>query len=119
MILEAYVTIMVSNVNKAIAFYDETMGLKLRKKYNSKYAEFQVNRLVIGLHLKDRETSDVCKTNSVLVGFRVEELNSSVSELKNRGVKFSTEIEEGAGGRFAYFTDPDGNPLYLWQSLTH
>ena len=47
MILEANVAIMVSDVDKALDFYKETIGLDLREKYGSKYAEVQVNGFVI------------------------------------------------------------------------
>jgi len=52
----------------------------------------------------------------VIIGLRVDDLKASVNDLKKRGFEFSTEIEDGTTGRFAYFEDPDGNPLYLWQS---
>ena len=115
MILEANVTIMVSYVDKALDFYEKILGLELREKYGSKYAEVQVNGFVIGLHLKNSD-SPRSESNNMLVGFRVEDLEHSAANLKNKGVKFSTETEEGVAGKFAYFSDPDGNMLYLWQS---
>ena len=40
-----------------------------------------------------------------------------VGELAKRGVKFSSKkpIVEDASGRAAWFPDPDGNVIYLWQ----
>jgi predicted enzyme related to lactoylglutathione lyase len=117
MIIEANLTIMVSDVEKSLEFYVKTLGLELREMYGSKYAEVQVNGFVIGLHLKNNEPlAGTCESSSTLVGFRVSDLESSVTHLKNKGVTFSTQIEEGAAGKFAYFADPDGNSLYLWQA---
>jgi predicted enzyme related to lactoylglutathione lyase len=114
MILEANVTIMVSSMDRALAFYEKILGLDLKGKYGSKYAEVQVNGFIIGLHLRNYESS-ASLSNNLFVGFMVENLENSVANLKSKGVEFSTEIEEGVAGKFAYFADPDGNPLYLWQ----
>jgi len=116
MILESSVTIMVSNVDKALVFYKEILGLKLRKNYSSKYAEVQINGFIIGLHLKNSDRLKSCESNSMSIGFRVEDLENSVTNLKNKGVEFPDEIEDGEARKFAYFQDPDGNTLYLWQS---
>jgi catechol 2,3-dioxygenase-like lactoylglutathione lyase family enzyme len=117
MILETTLTIMVSNLNKSVTFYTETLGLPLKEKYGSKYAELEANGFVIGLHLAESEQiSNICYSKSMFIGFRVEDLESAVDSLQSKGVLFSTKVEEGVAGKFAYFEDPDGNPLYLWQS---
>ena len=38
---------------------------------------------------------------------------SVVEKLKNRGVIFQGPIRDDGGLLLAFFTDPDGNPLYL------
>jgi uncharacterized glyoxalase superfamily protein PhnB len=43
----------------------------------------------------------------------VSRLESTVDELKRRGLEFTAPIEEQPGGRFAYFQDPDGNSWML------
>jgi predicted enzyme related to lactoylglutathione lyase len=117
MILETTLTIMVTNLNESVTFYAETLGLPLKEKYGSKYAEFQANGFVIGLHLTDSEqTPSICDLKTMFVGFRVEDLENAVVNLQSKGVIFSTGIEDGVAGKFAYFQDTDGNPLYLWQS---
>ncbi len=80
MILETILTIIVSNVDKAFTFYAETLGLPIKEKYGSKYAELQVNGFVIGLHLADnKQTSSNCDSKTVLIGFRVEDLEGAVA----------------------------------------
>lgn len=114
MILEGTVTLMVSDVDKSLNFHQKILGLKLKEKYGSKYAEVQVDGFVIGLHARNEDR--LVTESDISVGFRVEDLQKSVAYLKSRGVEFSTEGEEGVAGKFAYFADPDGNPFYLWQS---
>ncbi len=111
MIVEASITILVSNVDRALEFYTGLLGLNLKKRYNEKYAEVEVNGFVLGLHRTDE---NVCLGN-VSVGFRVEDLARQVAVLRSKSLIFSSPIEEGKGGKFAYFQDPDGTQLYLWE----
>jgi len=107
---------MVSDVGKALNFYEKILGLELKEKFSYKYAEVQTKGLVIGLHMKEKDTSRKSESNRMFVGFRVGDLKIAVANLKKKGVTFSTGIENGVAGKFAYFTDLDGNTLYLWQS---
>ena len=107
---------MVSNVEKLLAFYKETLGFEVRENYGSKYAEVQTDGFVIGLHLKNSSQENNSPTSNMMIGLRVEDLENSMKELKSKDVTFSTPIEDGAAGKFAYFEDPEGNQLYLWQS---
>ena len=116
MILDATLTVFVSNVDKALGFYTKVLGLGLKENYGSKYAEVQKEGFVIGLHLKDDVNPIPNEPNGMAIGFRVENLERSMAELRNRGVTFSTSIMDAIEGRFAYFEDSDGNQLYLWQS---
>ena len=115
-ILEANVTIMVSDVDRAVHFYRDVLGLELTERYGSKYAEARVNGFKIGFHLKSNEASvSESPAGSIMLGFRVKDLASTVANFRGKGIKFSTEIEEGAAGKFIYLHDPDGNQLYIWQ----
>jgi lactoylglutathione lyase len=114
LIVEATVTILVSDLDRALHFYRDILGLALRKK-NAKYAEVEVHGFLLGLHLVEGDAAAANVTGNLSVGFRVEDLKAEVARLVDRGLMFSSSIQEGAGGWFAYFQDPDGTPLYLWQ----
>ena len=43
------------------------------------------------------------------------ELEREIERLQAKGVKL-TRPTTGDGGALAYFTDPDGNALYLWST---
>ena len=116
MILDVTLTVFVSNVDRALDFYTRVLGLGLKENYGSKYAEVQKEGFVIGLHLKDNANPIPNEPNSMSIGLRVENLERSMAELRNKGLTFSTAILDAIKGRFAYFEDPDGNQLYLWQS---
>ena len=44
------VTVMVSNLDTAVSFYTEQLGLKLIKRYGEHYAEIETPGFSIGLH---------------------------------------------------------------------
>jgi predicted enzyme related to lactoylglutathione lyase len=114
MIVEATVTILVSDLDRSLRFYRDALGLALRKKF-AKYAEIEINGFLLGLHLVEGDAAAANVTGNLSVGFRVADLEVEVARLAERGLMFSSSIQEGAGGWFAYFQDPDGTPLYLWQ----
>jgi catechol 2,3-dioxygenase-like lactoylglutathione lyase family enzyme len=115
LIKKAVVTIYVSDVDAANKFYTETLGMKQIAKYGKEWAEVESYGVTIGLH-PSREYSPKPGSGSALsIGFEVDDLDRSVTELKSKGVRFSRNINEDGTVRLAHFSDPDGNPLYLSQ----
>jgi glyoxylase I family protein len=45
----------------------------------------------------------------------VENLPSSIDELKRTGVRFRNELEAGPAGKQIQLEDPDGNPIELFE----
>jgi glyoxylase I family protein len=52
---------------------------------------------------------------SWIINFRVNDLDAIVVQLTNAGIKIETDPENYPNGRFAYLTDPEGNPIQLWE----
>lgn len=50
-----------------------------------------------------------------MLNFRVRDLDAMVAQLRDHDVHVEVDPEHYPNGRFAYFTDPDGNPLQIWQ----
>jgi len=46
------VTVMVSNLDRAIQFYTESLGLTLKNRYGAHWADIEGPGIVIGLHLQ-------------------------------------------------------------------
>ena len=46
---------------------------------------------------------------------RVNDLPPLIDMLKSAGVRFRNEMEEGPAGRQILVTDPDGNPIELFE----
>jgi len=107
------VTLKVSDLKKAIAFYGETLGLDKKYEYSS-YAGFQCGGVEIGLSPGRRESRPVEDAPSV--EFVVEDVDAAYEALKRKGVSFVKEPHDEAwGGRQASFLDLDGNLLEIVQ----
>ncbi|MEX0339618.1 MAG: VOC family protein [Arenibacterium sp.] len=53
---------------------------------------------------------------SVMLNFRVDDLDALLTQLDNSGVEYQTDESWNSEiGRFARIHDPDGNPVELWE----
>jgi predicted enzyme related to lactoylglutathione lyase len=51
------------------------------------------------------------------INFRVADLDAMVVQLRAAGIEVEVDDEVYPNGRFAQLTDPEGNPVQLWQEL--
>ena len=108
------VTVYVSNMDRAVRFYSETLGLKLAYRFGDHWASIEAGTgLTIGLHPASPEMPPGRK-GSMAIGLQLKgSLRDAVSGLKAKGVRFQGDvINEGKAGSFIGFEDPDGNQLY-------
>lgn len=110
-------TIYVSDMDRAVEFYTNTLGLKLQFRAGNHWAQVDAgNGMQIGLHPSGPQSPPAGKSGSISVGFTINQpLDQVVATLKSRGVAFRGPIMDDAKGgiRLAFFGDPDGNDLYL------
>ena len=105
------VTVMVSDMDSAVKFYTETLGLKLKNRYGDHWADVEGPGISLGLHPAG---SNVKTGNNLQIGFKVNDLDKTVADLERKNVKFTVQDDNQV--RLATFADPDGNVLYLAQS---
>jgi len=115
MIKDANVTVMVSDMEKAVQFYTNTLGLKLKSRYGNEFAQVAAPGATIALHPSSHGGPRPSNSENLSIGFAVDDLEKAMVELKSKGVEFS-RVSDDAQVRLAFFTDPDGNPLYLSHS---
>jgi len=110
------VTVYVSDMNQAVRFYTEVLGLKLKERAGDHWAAVDAgNGLIIGLHPATREVS-AGRAGSIAIGFEaIAPIEQVVDALKVKGVNFQAPIVSDKAGKFAFFSDPDGNPCYAFQ----
>ena len=113
--IRSSVTVMVSSMKDAIRFYTDTLGLKLKVNYGDNFAQVEGPGSVISLHPVTQNGPKAGDSESLSIGFTVDDLDRTMNELRAKGVNFSRVSDDGQV-RLAFFSDPDGNPLYLSQS---
>lgn len=114
MITGGMVTLYVTDVDRALEFYTETLGLELAYRAGPGWAVVRApDGFAVGLH-DAMDSATVGEAGSVTPGFHVDgDLEEVVRELSDRGVDFVTELTADTAVPLAYFEDPDGNRLYL------
>jgi catechol 2,3-dioxygenase-like lactoylglutathione lyase family enzyme len=109
------VTVYISNMDAAVRFYTEVLGLKLAYRFGDHWASIEVGKgLTIGLHPASAEMP-AGRKGSMSIGLELTgSIHDAVRTLESKGVKFQGSIiNEGKAGSFVGFEDPDGNQLYL------
>ena len=98
------------DMERAVKFYGEVLGLELAHRSGGGWAEFRAGPVRLALH----GTEEAPLPPGGTVVFKVDDLDEATSALRQRGVVFDGHEAEVPGvGRFATFHDPDGNPLQL------
>jgi CreA protein len=99
----------VRDMDAAVAFYADVLGLHLVRREGGEWAEFEAGPIRLALHGAERP-----ETGGGTAVFRVDDLEAARWQLEERGARFDDQVGEVAGfARFATFRDPDGNALQL------
>jgi predicted enzyme related to lactoylglutathione lyase len=53
--------------------------------------------------------------HAFMLNFRVRDLDAMVAQLQRAGIKVEVDPKTYPNGRFASLSDPEGNPIQLWQ----
>jgi predicted enzyme related to lactoylglutathione lyase len=106
------VTFTVTNLDRAVNFYENVLGLQKKYQFSS-YVGFDCGGVEIGL-VPGRMTE--VQEDAPCVDFLVRDVDEVYHTLRERGVRFLKEPHDTPwGSHIALFTDPDGNVLQLVQ----
>ena len=135
------VRLLVDRFDECVRFYTDVIGLKLALRVpEDVYAELEAggshegsdegadaHRLVIGIYRRELMydvigspyDAGAPRTDFVSIGFRVDDVDASLRELRSRGAEVLTEAHDQAawGLRVAHLRDPDGNLVEIWHPL--
>ena len=113
--------ITVSNMDRSVGFYRDTLGLKLRFQ-SPDWSEFDLGSTTLALHGGGKPGApqggeQLAGTASI--GFNVDDLDKVCNDLKAKGARMvmPPTQREGEGIRLAVFTDPDGLPVSFAQTV--
>jgi catechol 2,3-dioxygenase-like lactoylglutathione lyase family enzyme len=109
-------TVYVSNMDNAIRFYTEVLGLKLTNRFGNHWATVQAGMtLLIGLHPWSEKYPRPGTKGSVQIGLvvsRDEPIGDLAARLRKHGVEVS-DVIKSEEANYISFADPDGNPIYV------
>jgi lactoylglutathione lyase len=115
--------VMVSDMDRSVRFYRDTLGLKLRFQ-SPDWTEFDINSSTLALHSGGVPAPPPDKeryAGRASIGFNVEKVDKVFEELKSKGVRVVMPPTQrpGEGIRLAVVLDPDGLPLSFSQTVSH
>jgi lactoylglutathione lyase len=105
------VILLVSNMEKSVKFYRDTLGLPIKTK-SKDWTEFFNNDTVMALH-PAKKKSNIKTDSDMLVGFEVGDLEATVKKLREKKVKFFKKPKEEPFGKHAIVQDPDGHLISI------
>ena len=108
-------TISIADMDRAVAFYTETLGLRLAMRFGDHYAAIDTgNGCRLGLHPASEHAPTPGTPGCIQIGFGVTvPIEQAVRQLEQRGVRFRGPILRDDPVKLAFFSDPDGTELYL------
>lgn len=108
------IAIFVTDIDAALAFYRDTLGLPLGKS-GSFGGEFFLDGTHLSVHPANHPEAKALVGRHTGITLHVEGLLHVCGQLHDRGVRFLTEPTQQAWGIMAMIADPDGNVLALWE----
>jgi glyoxylase I family protein len=118
----ATVRYLVTDVERAIAFYTKSLGFKLDQSMAPAFARVSNGDLTLWLAgpkssaaraMPDGRRPEPGGWNRFVV--EVDDLVTHVAEMKQAGLRFRNEIVVGPGGKQILLEDPDGNVVELFE----
>ena len=113
--------IAVKDVDRARKFYEDTLGLKTREEMGGEVLRVESGDTVINVYRSEHAGTN----KATALTFDVDDIESEVNELKEKGIFFEHydmpglerrgDLYVAQGMKTAWFKDPDGNILSLFE----
>jgi catechol 2,3-dioxygenase-like lactoylglutathione lyase family enzyme len=112
----------VDDVDRALVFY-EALGFELDQRWGPPFAIVKREDLLLWLSgpgtsaskpLADGSTPEPGGWNRLVL--EVDDLDATMSALREKGTRFRSEPIQGPGGRQVLAEDPSGNPIEIFEA---
>ena len=121
-----HIAILTDDYHKSKLFYTEVLGFEIiLETYREARQSYKLDLAINGQYqielfsfpeYKERNSFPESKGLRHLA-FEVEDVDASVIELRSKGVDVQdVRVDEITGKRFAFFYDPNGQPLEVYES---
>jgi len=104
----------VSDIERAVSFYGDVLGLKLVSR--DVVARFDIDGVLFEIVPTPEKNALLRGGGNARLCLQVENVEETLEDLRTKGVV--TGKAQGKGtGLLGWFEDPDGNEICLWQYL--
>ncbi|MGB9979735.1 VOC family protein [Methanobacterium sp.] len=110
-----YTTLIVNDMDESIKFYTEVMGFEIDSKYDLGQAGSITLLKGEGETMIEIIKNPVDEPGLFSIGMDVEDVNTTVKELKSKGAKITMEPTPIKVGTLAFLEDPNGVRIALIQ----
>ena len=112
-------TVFVSNMDRAVEFYCDVLGMKLSNRFGDQWATVEAGKgLTIGLHPASPKYPAPGTKGAMMLGLEIDEpIESVILRLNAKGANITGPVVNDMSGRFVHFDDPDGNEIYFWETV--
>jgi predicted enzyme related to lactoylglutathione lyase len=108
-----FVSVPVSDLDRATKFYGETLGLERSRGYSERWREFELGNVSLALIPIEMLGRSELTPNTAPIALRVSDVAEAREKLEAAGVDFPMETIDSGVCLIAPFRDPDGNALQL------
>jgi predicted enzyme related to lactoylglutathione lyase len=108
-----FVSIPVTDKERAMQFYGETLGLERDPKSSSDWPEYTLGNVTLALVFPEQIGLPMQTTPFGAIAIRVPDVAEARSSLEQAGVAFERDTFDSGVCHMAFFRDPDGNGLML------
>jgi predicted enzyme related to lactoylglutathione lyase len=108
-----FVTVPTQDLERAVAFYGDTLGLERSVYYPDRnFAEFETHTVTLSVIVAEKFGFEFTPNRNP-VALHVEDVAEARATLEARGVEFAADTLDTGVCHMAFFADPDGNAFML------
>lgn len=108
------IEIQVKDFNKCLKFYKDTLGLKIEAiEKDHKFVMFDTGTTKLALFGVNKLQPS--KLSNIMLYFPVKDIESTVRKMKNKNIRFTSEIKKKHWGKVISFEDSEDNEHYLYE----
>jgi predicted enzyme related to lactoylglutathione lyase len=97
------------------AWYEEHLGIAVSVEAGCLLFPRETQRAYIAVAFFPKASDHFPVSQPAMLNFQVDDLDGVLAKLKAAGAAVDPKTEDYDFGRFAWFVDPEGNRVELWQ----
>lgn len=110
----AFISWPVTDMERAVIYYKNLFDRNPLFQ-QSDWAEFEIQGQRLALHLEPAISNSPNNATRPVLFFMATSIESSIKNLQEKGICFDQPVQIFPYGKLIRFSDPDGNPLGLYE----